>query len=96
MKTTSVLCIYNVFTIISMVGMIGFTSYGEMIFHTNFLASGGNSVQTLCPKLCQSRKMPLKLISCLKCLKLPAGLFRSSMETGKSRKNVYLLKYCYH
>lgn len=40
--------------------------------------------------------MPLKLISCLKYLKLPAGLFRSSMETGKSRKNVYLLKYCYH
>lgn len=25
--------------------MIGFTSYGEMIFHSNFLASGGNSVQ---------------------------------------------------
>ena len=61
MKTTSVLCIYNVFTIISMIGMIGFTSYGEMIFHTNFLASGGNSVQNIMSKTMPIQKNALKM-----------------------------------
>lgn len=60
-KTTSVLCIYNVFTITSMIGMIGFTSYGEMIFHSNFLASGGNSVQNIMSKTMPIQKNALKI-----------------------------------
>lgn len=84
-KTTGVLCVYNVFTIISMIGMIGFTlSYGEMFFHSNFLASGGSSVQNIMSKTISIQKnAQVKLISCPKCLKLPAGLVKSSMETGK-------------
>lgn len=68
-----------------MIGMIGFTSYGEMIFHSNFLASGGNSVQNSMSKTMPIQKNALK-ISCLKCLKLPAGLFRSSMEKANLEK----------
>ena len=82
-----------------MIGMIGFTlSYGEMFFHSNFLASGGSSVQNIMSKTISIQKnAQVKLISCPKCLKLPAGLVKSSMETGKVlKKNVYLLKYCYH
>lgn len=45
----------------SMIGMIGFTSYGEMIFHTNFLASGGNSVQNIMSKTMPIQKNALKI-----------------------------------
>lgn len=60
-KTTSVQCIYNVFTIISMIGLIGFTSYGEMIFLSNFLASGGNSVQNIVSKTISIQKNAPKI-----------------------------------
>ena len=44
-----------------MTGMIGFTSYGEMIFHSNFLASGGNSVQNIMSKPMPIQKNTLKM-----------------------------------
>lgn len=44
-----------------MIGMIGFTSYGEMIFHSNFLASGGNSVQNSMSKTMPIQKNALKI-----------------------------------
>ena len=37
------------------------TSYGEMIFHCNFLASGGNSVQNIISKTMPIQKNALKI-----------------------------------
>ena len=37
------------------------TLYGEMIFHTNFLASGGNSVQNIMSKTMPIQKNALKI-----------------------------------
>ena len=41
--------------------MIGFTSYGEMFFHSSFLARGGNSVQNIMSKTISIQKNAPKI-----------------------------------